>query len=59
MAKKTNLLQVKMSETLKQQFEEMCSEREISMSDHVRDLVANSVRNYRRTNKKSTEEETK
>lgn len=57
MAKKTNLLQVKMSDTLKEQFETMCNEREISMSDAVRDFIANSVRNYKRNGKKGMDKE--
>jgi antitoxin component of RelBE/YafQ-DinJ toxin-antitoxin module len=57
MAKKTNYLQVKISDGLKDSFEAMCKEREISMSDVVRDLVANSVRNWKRQNGKATEKD--
>lgn len=48
MAKESVLLQVRMSPKLKQQFEQMCDENEISMSDKVREIVANLVRNHKR-----------
>lgn len=49
-------LHVKLSPKLKAQFEAVCKEREISMSDAVRDLIANSVRNYTRKNAKPASE---
>lgn len=48
MAKESAYLQVRLSPKLKQQFEQMCEESEISMSDKVREIVANLVRSYNR-----------
>ncbi|WP_157816220.1 ribbon-helix-helix protein, CopG family [Spirosoma pollinicola] len=48
MAKEVSFLQVRLSPKLKQQFEQMCAESEISMSDKVREIVANLVRNHNR-----------
>lgn len=57
MAKETNHLIVKLSDKLKDDFKAMCDEREISMSSALRDMVANSVRNYKRTGKKVGDKE--
>lgn len=57
MATESILLQVRMSLKLKQQFEQICQEREISMSDATRDLIANLVRTHKRQTAKSTKEE--
>ena len=54
MATESTLLQVRMSLKLKQQFEEICKEREISLSDATRDLIANLVRNHKRQGKGSS-----
>jgi hypothetical protein len=50
-------LHLRLSPKLKQELVDMCKEREMGISDHVRDLIANSVRNYKRTGKKVTEKE--
>lgn len=57
MAKETNHLLIKLSDKLKDDFKAMCDEREISMSSATRDLIANSVRNYKRNGKKVTDKE--
>lgn len=50
-------LHLRLSPKLKQDLVDMCKEREIGLSDHIRDLIANSVRNYKRTGKKVGEKE--
>ncbi len=49
-------LTIRLSPKLKKEFIAMCSEREISISDAMRDMIANSVRNYSRKNAKTTPE---
>lgn len=56
MAKETSFLQVKISPQLKGQFEALCDEDEISMSNKVRELIANLVRNRQRQNVKPAKE---
>lgn len=51
MPKETSYLQVRLSPKLKQSFEAICKEREISLSDATRDLIANLVRNHTRQSK--------
>jgi len=53
MAKESAFLQVRLSAKLKQQFEQMCEEDEISMSDKVREIIANLVRNRTRQSKQT------
>lgn len=48
MAKESAYLQVRISTKLKEQFSQMCYENETSMSDKVREIVANLVRNHNR-----------
>ena len=48
MAKESAYLQVRLSTKLKEQFSRMCDENETSMSDKVREIVANLVRNHNR-----------
>ncbi len=48
-------IQVRLSEGLKDDFEKMCQENEISMSNKVRELIANTVRNHKRKNAKVDE----
>lgn len=48
MAKETSYLHIKISPKLKQDFKSMCAENEIDMSDKVREIVANLVRNHKR-----------
>ena len=48
MAKEVSHLHIKISPKLKQDFETMCDESEISMSDKVREIIANLVRNHKR-----------
>lgn len=57
MAKQTNYLHIKITDKLKEDFETMCDERGIGMSSAIRDLIANSVRNYKRTGKKASDKE--
>ena len=52
MPKEISYLQIKISPKLKEQFEQMCKEDEVSMSDKVREIVANLVRNRKRENTK-------
>lgn len=53
MAKESAFLQVRLSPKLKQQFEQLCDEDEMSMSDKVREIVANLVRNRNRQSGKA------
>lgn len=53
MAKESAFLQIRLSAKLKQQFEQMCDDTEISMSDKVREIIANLVRNHNRQGKLS------
>lgn len=53
MAKEISHLHIKLSPKLKQDFEAMCDESEISMSDKVREIIANLVRNHKRELSKS------
>ena len=55
--KEVSYINIRLSTKLKQSFADMCQEREISISDAVRDLVANSVRNYSRKNVKGMEKD--
>jgi antitoxin component of RelBE/YafQ-DinJ toxin-antitoxin module len=57
MAKESATLQVRLSPKLKQQFEQICKESEVSMSDKVRDIVANLVRNHNRQAKQFSQKE--
>ena len=57
MAKETSFLQVRLSSRLKQQFEQLCQEDEISMSNKVREIVANLVRNRKRPMTKTAKPE--
>ncbi len=41
-------LVIRLSKKSKTAFLAMCKDREISMSDAVRDFITNSVRNYKR-----------
>ena len=50
-------LHLRLSAKLKRDLDEMCKEREISVSNHVRDLITNSVRTYKRQTKPSSEKE--
>jgi protein involved in sex pheromone biosynthesis len=59
MPKETNHLLIKLSDKLKDDFKAMCDEREVSMSSATRELIANSVRNYKRNEKKAGEREDK
>ena len=52
MAKEISHLHVMMSAKLKGEFKEMCDENEIDMSDKVREIIANLVRNHKRQNSK-------
>ncbi|WP_165840965.1 hypothetical protein [Larkinella punicea] len=54
---KDSRLDLKISSKLKAAFVAACEEREISVSDAVRDLIAKSVRNYKLGKGKSGEEE--
>lgn len=46
--KEETYVQVRCSHRLKDAFIAQCKEREISISDAIRDLMATSVRNYSR-----------
>ncbi|WP_293685420.1 hypothetical protein [Spirosoma sp. 48-14] len=48
MAKETSHLHVRLSTRLKDDFKAMCDEDEIDMSDKVREIIANLVRNRKR-----------
>lgn len=48
MAKETSYLHIKISPKLKQDFKAMCADNETDMSDKVREIVANMVRNHKR-----------
>ncbi|MVM32150.1 hypothetical protein GO755_19020 [Spirosoma sp. HMF4905] len=48
MAKETASLVVRMSPKLKEDFRALCNEDEIDMSDKVREIIANLVRNRKR-----------
>jgi hypothetical protein len=48
MAKEVSHLHVKLSPRLKQDFKAMCDDNEIDMSDKVREIIANLVRNHKR-----------
>lgn len=50
-------LEIRVSNKLKKEFEDMCKEREISTSNALRDLMTNSVRNHKRQNVKAGEKE--
>ena len=56
MAKESTYLQVRISTKLKEQFSQMCDENETSMSDKVREIVANLVRNHNRQVSKTNTE---
>ena len=43
---------IKISPKLKQDFKAMCDENEIDMSDKLREIIANLVRNHKRQNQK-------
>ncbi|WP_421825722.1 hypothetical protein [Larkinella sp.] len=49
---KDSRLDLKISSKLKAEFVAACDEREISVSDAVRDLIAKSVRNHKITRSK-------
>jgi hypothetical protein len=48
MAKETSHLHILISPKLKQDFKAMCEDNEIDMSDKVREIIANLVRNHKR-----------
>ena len=43
---KDSRLEIKLSPKLKQRFETLCEESEISMSNKMRELITNLVKNY-------------
>ncbi|MGV3556937.1 hypothetical protein [Larkinella arboricola] len=53
---KDSRLDIKISSKLKAAFMATCEEREISVSDAVRDLMAKNVRNYKAGKGKAVEE---
>lgn len=55
--KEESYVQVRCSHRLKEAFTAQCKEREISISDAIRDLMSTSVRNYSRKNVKGAEKE--
>ena len=56
MAKEISHLHVKLSTKLKTDFQAVCDELEIDMSDKVRELIANMVRNHKRQGAKAGKE---
>ena len=48
MAKEISHLHVRLSPRLKNDFKELCDEDEMDMSDKVREIIANLVRNRKR-----------
>lgn len=44
----------KLSKKLKDEFAAMCKEREMDMTNTLRDLISTSVRNYKRQNSKTS-----
>lgn len=46
--KEIERINIRLSPKLKQSFTEICKEREVSISDATRDLIATFVRNYSR-----------
>ncbi|MCK8496041.1 hypothetical protein M0L20_29515 [Spirosoma sp. RP8] len=57
MAKETSYLHIKISPRLKEDFKAMCADNEIDMSDKVREIVANLVRNHKRELAKGNKKE--
>ncbi|GAB3539437.1 hypothetical protein GCM10027577_01810 [Spirosoma fluminis] len=57
MAKENSHLHILLSPKLKQQFEAICDESEISMSNKVREMIANLVRNHNRQTGKGSKVE--
>lgn len=53
MAKESAYLFVRMSPKLKEDFQSMCDDNEIGMSDKVREIIANLVRSHKRQTGKS------
>ena len=53
MARESTYLQVRLSTRLKEDFRSMCEDNEIDMSDKVREIIANLVRNHKRQNGKN------
>lgn len=51
MAKEISHLHIRLSTKLKSDFKEMCDDNEIDMSDKVREIIANLVRNHKRQTK--------
>ncbi|MVM28395.1 hypothetical protein GO755_00010 [Spirosoma sp. HMF4905] len=51
MAKESAYLQVRLSARLKEDFRAMCEDNEIDMSDKLREIIANLVRNHKRQTK--------
>ena len=45
---KDSRLEIKLSSKLKEDFRSMCEESEVDMSDKVREIIANLVRNHKR-----------
>ncbi|GAB3225879.1 ribbon-helix-helix protein, CopG family [Spirosoma arcticum] len=45
---KDSRLEITLSDKLKEDFKAICDESEISMSNKVREMIANLVRNYKR-----------
>ena len=52
MPREISHLHIKISPRLKQDFKAMCDENEIDMSDKVREMIANLVRNHKRQSTK-------
>lgn len=55
MAVKDSRLEITLSTKLKKDFKDICDESEISMSDKVREIIANMVRNHKRQATKTPE----
>jgi antitoxin component of RelBE/YafQ-DinJ toxin-antitoxin module len=56
MSKEISHLHIKLSSKLKEDFRAMCDEDEIDMSDKVREIIANLVRNRKRQASKGGKE---
>ena len=57
MPKETSHLHILISTKLKEDFRAMCEDNEIDMSDKVREIIANLVRNHKRQTGKTEKAE--